>query len=64
MESVPVEGSRKRKHCDTEIKSTKRPKLEEAGADVNNDNDNKEKETRSLNVISKCVQVFGMSVCV
>ena len=57
VESVPEEGSRKRKHCDTEIKSAKRPKLEEASADTDDDNNTKEKETRSLNVISKYVQI-------
>ena len=62
MESVSVEGSRKRKHCDTEIKSSKKPKLEEAGVDVDNDNGSKEKETRPLNVISKYVPVFGIII--
>ena len=55
MESTQVEGSRKRKHCDEEIKSTKKPKLEETSTDVDTNNSAKQKEMRSLNVISKCV---------
>ena len=55
MESAPVEGSRKRKHYDTEVKSTKKPKLEEDSADMDIDHSAKQKETRPLNVISKYV---------
>ena len=63
MESINVEGSRKRKHHDKEIESTKKPKLEEASTDVcTDDSAAKQNEMRSLNVISKYVS--RVNVCV
>ena len=64
MESIKVEGSRKRKHCDEEIESTKKPKLEEASTDVCTDNSGKQKEMRSLNVMSKYILELCVCVCV
>jgi len=60
---MPVEGSRKRKQCSTEIVAVKKPKLGEVTSDGDTDSSIKQKKTRSLRVISKYVQLFWINVC-